>query len=137
MEGIQLFDLTGKIALVPGATHGLGMAMAAALGKAGATVVVNGRNAEKLNHALDEYAAMGLTVKGYVADVTNEAQATALVKKINDEIGLIDILVNNAGIIKRIPAQDMSISPDRSSCRKPYSKECGNSAAEKSSTSAP
>ncbi len=109
MEGIQQFDLTGKIALVTGATHGLGMAMAAALGKAGATVVVNGRNAEKLNHALDEYAAMGLTVKGYVADVTNEAQATALVKKINDEIGLIDILVNNAGIIKRIPAQDMSI----------------------------
>lgn len=110
MEGLQLFDLTGKVALVTGATHGLGMAMAAALGKAGATVRICGRSQSRIDAAIAEYAEMGLTVKGYVCDVTKEENAVKLVETIRQEVGIIDILVNNAGIIKRIPSQDMTVS---------------------------
>ena len=110
MEGLQLFDLTGKVALVTGATHGLGMAMAAALGKAGATVTICGRSQSRIDAAISEYAEMGLTVKGYVCDVTKEENAVKLVETIRQEVGIIDILVNNAGIIKRIPSQDMTVS---------------------------
>lgn len=110
MEGLQLFDLTGKVALVTGATHGLGMAMAAALGKAGATVTICSRSQTHIDNAVAEYAAMGLTVKGYVCDVTHEEGATTLVQTIREEVGIIDILVNNAGIIKRIASQDMAVS---------------------------
>ena len=109
-EGIKLFDLTGCVALVTGATHGLGMAMAAALGKAGATVTICGRSQERIDNAVAEYAAMGLDVKGDVCNVNREEEALRLVETISNEVGIIDILVNNAGIIKRIPSQDMSVS---------------------------
>lgn len=109
-EGIGLFDLTGRVALVTGATHGLGMAMAAALGKAGATVTICGRSQERIDNAIAEYAAMGLDVKGYVCNVNRENEAIQLVERISKEVGTIDILVNNAGIIKRIPSQNMTVS---------------------------
>lgn len=110
LEGTKLFDLTGRIALVTGATHGLGMAMAAALGKAGAMVTICGRSQERIDNAIAQYAQMGLDVKGYVCNVNREEEAINLVKTIRNEVGIIDILVNNAGIIKRIPSQDMSVS---------------------------
>ncbi|WP_066220190.1 gluconate 5-dehydrogenase [Formosa haliotis] len=108
---VNLFDLTGKIALVTGAVHGLGMAMAKGLGKAGATLVINNNTAETLNEAILEYEKCGLTAYGYTFDVTNETEVKAAIKKIEAEVGAIDILVNNAGIIKRTPIIDMEV-PD-------------------------
>ncbi len=106
----QLFDLSGKVALVTGATHGLGMAMAAGLGKAGATIVINGHSSqEKLDNALKAYRDQGITAHGYLFNVTDEAQINDAVAKIESEVGAIDILVNNAGIIRRVPMLEMPL----------------------------
>lgn len=110
MKGLELFDLTGKVALVTGATHGLGMAMAKALANAGAKLVVNDLSKEKLENAIAEYAADGIKAYGYLFDVTNEDQVNEYIAKIANEVGEVDILVNNAGIIKRIPAVEMSVA---------------------------
>ncbi|WP_456460496.1 gluconate 5-dehydrogenase [Reichenbachiella sp.] len=108
---LELFNLKGKVALVTGATHGLGMAMAMGLGKAGATVVINGNSSqEKIDNALKEYAVAGIEAKGYKFDVTNEADVKANIIKIETEVGPIDILVNNAGIIKRVPLEEMEVA---------------------------
>ncbi len=104
----NMFDLTGKVALVTGASHGIGFAIAKGLGQAGAKVVFNVRRAEALESAVLEYKKMGIDARGYVCDVTNEAAVNELVAKIENEVGIIDILVNNAGIIKRIPMCEMS-----------------------------
>lgn len=107
----KLFDLSGKIALVTGATHGLGMSMAMGLGEAGATVVVNGRSSdEKIAVAVEQYQKAGITAHGYRFDVTDEEAVASAVAEIERDIGPIDILVNNAGIIKRIPLLDMPVS---------------------------
>jgi gluconate 5-dehydrogenase len=107
----QLFDLKGKVALITGGTHGLGQAMATGLGKAGATLVINGASSqEKLNKAVDEYKALGLNTYGYLFDVTDENQVIENIKAIESEVGVIDILVNNAGIIKRTPLEDMEVA---------------------------
>lgn len=107
---LNLFDLTAKTALITGATHGLGKAMAIGLGKAGATLVINGASSqEKLDRAVAEYKALGLNAHGYLFDVTNEAKVKENISKIEKEVGHIDILVNNAGIIKRIPLEDMEV----------------------------
>ncbi|MEG0602285.1 MAG: gluconate 5-dehydrogenase [Mucinivorans sp.] len=106
----NLFDLTGKVALVTGATHGLGMAMATALAEAGAVLVVNDLSREKLDHAIKEYASHGIKAHGYIFDVTNEEAVVQAVAQITKEVGAIDILVNNAGIIKRVMALDMSVA---------------------------
>lgn len=99
-----LFDLTGKVALVTGATHGLGMAMAKGLGSAGATLVISGHSSQqKIDEALAEYRQLGYTAYGYRFDVTDEVQVNQTVNAIERDVGAIDILVNNAGIIKRIP----------------------------------
>jgi gluconate 5-dehydrogenase len=105
----KLFDLTGKIALVTGGTHGLGMAMAMGLGEAGATLVINGHTPAKMEKALAAYEAAGLKAKGYLFDVTKEDQVKTNIQKIETEVGPIDILVNNAGIIKRTPLVDMAV----------------------------
>lgn len=107
---INLFDLTGKIALVTGGTHGLGMAMATGLANAGATIVVNGQNKDKMDNALREYTENGIQAHGYLFDVTNEEAVKNQLDIIENEVGPIDILVNNAGIIKRTPVVDMELS---------------------------
>lgn len=105
-----LFDLKGKVALITGGTHGLGMAMAMGLGQAGATLVINGHSSqEKIDKALETYRAEGITAHGYLFDVTQEAAVMENVAQIESEVGPIDILVNNAGIIKRIPLVEMSV----------------------------
>lgn len=109
----NLFDLTGKVALITGATHGLGMAMATALGRAGATLVINGNTPAKMEAALETYKKEGLNVHGLLFDVTNEALVKENVEKIEKEIGPIHILVNNAGMIKRIPALEMEVEDFR------------------------
>ena len=105
------FSLEGKIALVTGGTYGLGMAMAKALGLAGAKIAFNGRRANLVAEAEAEYKAMGLEAKGYVFDITKEEQVAEAIPQIEKDFGgTIDILVNNAGIIKRIPATEMSLA---------------------------
>ncbi|WP_027328346.1 gluconate 5-dehydrogenase [Marinimicrobium agarilyticum] len=105
-----LFDLTGKVALITGATHGIGMAMAKGLGSAGATIVINGHSSqEKIDKAVAEYEAEGYKAFGYKFDVTKEDQVIDAVEKIEKEVGPIDILVNNAGIIKRVPMLEMPV----------------------------
>ncbi|HJA89733.1 MAG TPA: gluconate 5-dehydrogenase [Candidatus Jeotgalibaca merdavium] len=102
------FSLKGKVALVTGASYGIGFSIASSLGQAGAKVVFNDINQELVDKGLAAYKEAGLEAYGYVADVTNEESITALVKQIEEEVGVIDILVNNAGIIKRIPMTEMT-----------------------------
>ena len=103
----KLFDLTGKTALVTGATHGLGMAIATGLAEAGAKIVVNDIFPDKLEEAKEAYAKKGIKVDTYELNVTDESAVDEGVKKIEKEVAPIDILVNNAGIIKRIPILEM------------------------------
>jgi len=106
-----LFDITGKVALVTGSTHGLGMSMAMGLGKAGATIVVNGNSSqEKIDKAVALYKEAGINAVGYKFNVADEAQVIAAINKIETEVGNIDILVNNAGIIKRTPLAEMEVA---------------------------
>jgi gluconate 5-dehydrogenase len=107
------FSLEGKVALVTGAAYGIGFAMAEAFAKAGAKIAFNCRSQQHLDKALADYKAKGIDAKGYIADVTDEAQVKELVSKIENDLGIIDILVNNAGIIKRIPMTEMSVEEFR------------------------
>lgn len=102
------FSLTGKVALVTGASYGIGFAIASAYASAGATIVFNDINQEFVDKGIQSYKELGIEAHGYVCDVTNEEAVNAMVKKIENDVGVIDILVNNAGIIKRIPMCDMS-----------------------------
>lgn len=113
--GFSLADYTldGKIALVTGATYGIGFELAAALAKAGATIVFNDLNQDAVDKGLVAYKAEGITAHGYVFDVTDEAAVQATIKQIEAEVGIIDILINNAGIIKRIPMIEMSAADFR------------------------
>jgi gluconate 5-dehydrogenase len=104
---IQLFDLTGKNALVTGGTHGLGMAIATGLANAGATIIVNDVSPEKLETAQKEFAGNGIRMHPYILDVTDEKAVERMIPQIEREVGPIHILVNNAGIIKRIPILEM------------------------------
>ena len=104
----NMFDLTGKVALVTGASYGIGYAIAKGLYNAGAKIVFNDINEELVNKGLASYKSDGIEAAGYVCDVTDEAAVNAFVKRVEEEIGVIDILVNNAGIIKRIPMCEMS-----------------------------
>lgn len=108
MEFPQSFSLEGKIALVTGASYGIGFAIASAYAKAGATIVFNDIKQELVDKGLASYKELGIDAHGYVCDVTDEAAVQAMVKQIEEEVGVIDILVNNAGIIKRIPMLDMT-----------------------------
>jgi gluconate 5-dehydrogenase len=101
------FSLEGKIALVTGASYGIGFNIAKAFAAAGATIVFNDIKQELVDKGLAAYKEAGIAAHGYVCDVTNEDQVTELVAKIEKEVGEIDILVNNAGIIKRIPMHEM------------------------------
>ncbi len=106
---LELFNLKGKVALVTGGTHGLGMAIAKGLGNAGAKIVVNDIFQKKLDEAKAEYANEGLDVAIYKFDVTDEDAVIKGIAQIEAEVGPIDILVNNAGIIKRIPLEEMTV----------------------------
>ena len=106
----ELFDLKGKVALVTGGTHGIGMAIAKNLAAAGAKICVNDINDEKLAECKAEYAKVGVDVFTLNFNVTSEEAVDAGITKIEEEVGPIDILVNNAGIIKRIPILDMPVS---------------------------
>ena len=97
----DLFDLTNRIALVTGSSQGLGLTLARGLGQAGARIVLNGRNQEKLAKAVAAVEADGLAVSGCAFDVTDAASIDRGVGEIENGVGPIDILVNNAGIQRR------------------------------------
>jgi len=107
------FSLEGKVALVTGASYGIGFAIASAYAKAGAKIVFNDIKQELVDKGMAAYKAEGIDAKGYVCDVTNEEQVNAMVARIEKEVGAIDILVNNAGIIKRVPMHEMSAAEFR------------------------
>jgi gluconate 5-dehydrogenase len=107
--GPRLFDLSGRTALVTGASKGIGYALAAALGGAGARVVINGRDADRLAQARTGLRASGLQVETACFDVTDAAAVEAGVEQIEAEIGAIDILVNNAGVQHRSAFADFPI----------------------------
>lgn len=107
------FDLTGKVALITGASYGIGFAIAKAYAKAGATIVFNDIKQELVDKGIAAYEEEGIKAHGYVCDVTDEDAVNNLVATIEKEVGVIDILVNNAGIIKRIPMHEMSAAEFR------------------------
>ncbi len=105
----ELFDLSGKVALVTGGTHGIGMACGKMLAKAGAKLCVNDLNDEKLAEAKEEYAKDGIDVFTVNFNVCSEEEVDKGISIIEKEVGPVDILVNNAGIIKRVPILEMPI----------------------------
>ncbi len=107
------FSLSGKVALVTGASYGIGFALAGAYAEQGATIVFNDINQELVDRGLAAYKDAGITAHGYVCDVTDEEQVNAFVKQVTEEVGHINILVNNAGIIKRIPMCEMTAAEFR------------------------
>ena len=107
MDMHSIFSLEGKVALITGGSHGIGMGIAKAYVQAGAKVVFNCSSEESLGKAMAQYAAMNIPVRGYVCDVTDEAQVVKMIARIKADVGTVDILVNNAGIIKRVPMLEM------------------------------
>ncbi len=100
---MNLFDLTGQMALVTGSTRGLGEVMAKAIAKAGADVAVCGRSETDLKRVSDDIIALGRRAKGFYLDVTSKKSIQASVELILSYFGKVDILVNNAGMNHRVP----------------------------------
>ncbi|MFR9603079.1 MAG: gluconate 5-dehydrogenase [Rikenellaceae bacterium] len=107
------FSLEGKVALVTGASYGIGYAIASSLAAAGAKIVFNDINEAAVQKGLEAYKADGIDVHGYVCDVTNEEAVYKMIAQIEAEVGMVDVLVNNAGIIKRVPMHEMSAAEFR------------------------
>lgn len=110
---LSQFSLEGKIALITGASYGIGFAIASAYANAGATIVFNDVTQELVDKGVAAYEELGIKAHGYVCDVTDEEGINAMVKQIEEEVGVIDILVNNAGIIRRVPMCEMSAAEFR------------------------
>ena len=105
----KMFRLDGRLALITGSSTGIGLALARALGQAGASLVLNGRNQAKLEAAAQALRGEGFTVHAMPFDVVDAGAVEAAVQSIESGIGAIEILVNNAGLTRRIPLQDFPI----------------------------
>ena len=105
-----MFNLQDKVAIVTGGNGGIGLAMAEALAGAGARIAVVGRNAEKLELALNVLTQYGREAKAYAVDVCDEAAVSAFTTQVVMDFGRLDILVNNAGINIRKAVQDLSLT---------------------------
>ncbi len=98
------FDLSGKVAAVTGGNGGIGLAMAEGLVRAGASIMIIGRNSEKNNIAEGKLAALGVKASAFTADVTSEEDCAAAMAAAKDRFGRLDILINNAGTnIRNVP----------------------------------
>jgi len=105
-----MFDLTGRVAIVTGGNGGIGLGMGRGLAKAGARVVVVGRNAEKSGAAVRELKALGSDALAIECDITDEHAVQSLVAQTVRHCGRLDILINNAGINIRKPAHELSLT---------------------------
>lgn len=106
----QLFDLTGKTALITGGSRGLGLQMAQALGEQGAKVVISSRKQSELDEAVAHLKQLGINATAVAADLGQEAAVMPLVEAALKTLGHIDILVNNAGATWGAPAEDHPIA---------------------------
>ena len=104
----SLFGLQGKTALITGSSQGLGLMFAKILGSAGARVILNGRDEEKLLGAADELRSSGIETFIAPFDITKKEQVADAVEKIGKDIGDIHILFNNAGVQRRMPLEDFN-----------------------------
>ena len=109
MNGFEMFSLEGKVALVTGASHGIGFAIAEGLASTGAKIVFCCSSEGSKERAMKAYKEAGIDAKGYVCDVTDENAVNAMVKDITETLGPVDILVNNAATIKRMPMHEMPL----------------------------
>lgn len=98
MKAAELFDLSGRVAVVTGGNGGIGRSLALGLAKAGASVAIVGRNEEKNQRVLDELKAIGHTAEALCVDLTQRDQLEPAMQQIEDRLGPVDILINNAGI---------------------------------------
>ena len=108
MIDAQTFRLDGRVALVTGSSGGIGFALARGLAQAGASVVLNGRNADKLAQAATVLRGEGFAVHERAFDVTQRGAIDAAIAAIEAEVGAIDVLVNNAGITRRAPFHELA-----------------------------
>ncbi len=108
MRSLALFDLSGKRALITGSSRGIGFALARGLAGAGAEVVLNGRDAARLEEAADKLRAEGATAHLLGFDATDHAAVKAAVDRFEAQTGAIDILINNAGMQHRGPLEDFA-----------------------------
>ena len=106
----QLFDLTGKIALVTGGSRGLGLQMAHALGEAGAKIMLSSRKAEDLEQAAAQLQAAGIDARWIAADCGKEEDIRRLADETLQRMGDVHILVNNAGASWGAPAEDHPVA---------------------------
>jgi len=107
---LKQFDLSGRTALITGSSAGIGLALAQGLAGAGAAVVLNARNQNKLQAAAQRLREQGATVHTLAFDVTDATAVADAVARIEAEIAPIDILINNAGMQKRAPLQDFAMA---------------------------
>lgn len=106
MASLDIFDLKGRRALITGSSQGIGYGLAVGLAKAGASVVLNGRDHAKLDEAVKSLEEQGYDVAGAAFDVTDKAEVTKAIEQVESSIGQIDILINNAGMQFRTPLED-------------------------------
>jgi gluconate 5-dehydrogenase len=106
-EGI--FQLNGRRALITGSTQGIGLALAYGLARSGATIVLNGRDPQRVAAAAEKMRADGFSAEGAAFDVTQQNSVIEAVDRIERENGAIDILINNAGIQRRAPLEDFPV----------------------------
>jgi gluconate 5-dehydrogenase len=106
---MELFDLSGRLAHVTGSSQGIGLTLAMGLGRAGAEVVLNGRDPSRLAQAVTQLQTAGIKAHGVVYDVAEPGQVEASVAQIERDYGPVDILVNNAGIQRRMPLEDFPL----------------------------
>jgi len=105
---IDIFDLTGKVAIVTGGNQGIGLAISRGLAQAGAAVIIANRRAEEGKKAAESLKKEGLNAISTPTDVSDESSIAAMVSKVIDNYGKIDILVNNAGVIIRKSAEEFT-----------------------------
>lgn len=104
----HMFDLSGKRALITGSSQGIGFTLAKGLAEAGAEIILNGRNSDKLQKATIDLATMGITAYQLSFDVTEYDQVAAAINNFEENVGAIDILINNAGMQHRAPLDEFS-----------------------------
>lgn len=107
-KGLELFDLSGRRALITGSSAGIGLALAKGLAQAGADIILNGRDPRRIEQAAAQLRAQGVASHAACFDVTSADDVEAAIERIERDIGAIDILVNNAGMQRRAPLEQFS-----------------------------